>query len=366
MAFKIKDRETLEKDILAAEGSEPKTAKDDFTAKLINEDAAKEAALNFSLYGEAEKEYEEKRKALDDGKMYVEIKLDSLTASPMNHFRKLDGENWEEFLASIKAHGILNPITVRPIARDKYEILAGHNRVRAAREAGLETIPANIKDVDDVEASIIIADTNLQRETVTDLEKGWAYRNIFEAIKRKGNQYTSGGGHADHEQNTSGGGHTDHEIKTMKSAEIIAEKYGVGEKTVRRKIRLTYLLPPIYGLYEQKKITQEMAEQISYLRSSEQALLDGLITMAKIEFTVDQLKSIRKASESSEKALDDIAIMDASGNGKPEYEIQKKEARPKKYKIDEDLFPQDLKKGMREDYLIKVLTYIKEHGIEVV
>lgn len=355
MAFKIKDRETLEKDILAVEGSEPKTVKDDFTAKLINEDAAKEAALNFSLYGEAEKEYEEKRKALDDGKMYVEIKLDSLTASPMNHFRKLDGENWEEFLASIKAHGILNPITVRPIARDKYEILAGHNRVRAAKEAGLETIPANIKDVDDVEASIIIADTNLQRETVTDLEKGWAYRNIFEAINRKGkNQYTSASGQNDQKQNS------------KYSSEIIAEKYGVGEKTVRRKIRLTYLLPPIYGLYEQKKLTQEMAEQISYLRSSEQALLDGLITMAKMEFTVDQLKAIRKASESSEKALDDIAIMDASGNGKPEYEMQKKEARPKKYKIDEDLFPQDLKKGMREDYLIKALTYIKEHGIEVV
>ena len=365
MAFKIKDRETLEKDILAAEGSEPKTVKDDFTAKLINEDAAKEAALNFSLYGEAEKEYEEKRKALDDGKMYVEIKLDNLTASPMNHFRKLDGENWEEFLASIKAHGILNPITVRPIARDKYEILAGHNRVRAAKEAGLETIPANIKDVDDVEASIIIADTNLQRETVTDLEKGWAYRNIFEAISRQGERTDLTSGHSDQKLKLDTSGHRDQKLSNKTSAEIIAEKYGVGEKTVRRKIRLTYLLPPIYGLYEQKKLTQEMAEQISYLRSSEQALLDGLITMAKMEFTVDQLKAIRKASESSEKALDDIAIMDASGNGKPEYEMQKKEARPKKYKIDEDLFPQDLKKGMREDYLIKVLTYIKENGIEV-
>lgn len=362
MAFKIKDRETLEKDILAAEGTEPKTVKDDFTAKLINEDAAKEAALNFSLYGEAEKEYEEKRKALDDGKMYVEIKLDNLTASPMNHFRKLDGENWEEFLASIKAHGILNPITVRPIARDKYEILAGHNRVRAAKEAGLETIPANIKDVDDVEASIIIADTNLQRETVTDLEKGWAYRNIFEAISRQGQRtdLTSSREGTKLDDDTSS-----HEGTKLRSDEIIANKYGVGRNTVNRKIRLTYLLPPIYGLYEQKKLTQEMAEQISYLRSSEQALLDGLITMAKMEFTVDQLKAIRKASESSEKALDDIAIMDASGNGKPEYEMQKKEARPKKYKIDEDLFPQDLKKGMREDYLIKVLKYIRENGIEV-
>lgn len=365
MAFKIKDRETLEKDILAAEGSEPKTVKDDFTAKLINEDAAKEAALNFSLYGEAEKEYEEKRKALDDGKMYVEIKLDNLTASPMNHFRKLDGENWEEFLSSIKAHGILNPITVRPIARDKYEILAGHNRVRAAKEAGLETIPANIKDVDDVEASIIIADTNLQKETVTDLEKGWAYRNIFEAISRQGERTDLTSGQSDQKLKTDTYGQKDQKLANKTSSEIIAEKYGVGEKTVRRKIRLTYLLPPIYGLYEQKKLTQEMAEQISYLRSSEQALLDGLITMAKMEFTVDQLKAIRKASESSEKALDDIAIMDASGNGKPEYEMQKKEARPKKYKIDEDLFPQDLKKGMREDYLIKVLTYIRDNKIEV-
>ena len=372
MAFKIKDRETLEKDILAAEGSEPKTVKDDFTAKLINEDAAKEAALNFSLYGEAEKEYEEKRKALDDGKMYVEIKLDSLTASPMNHFRKLYGENWEEFLASIKAHGILNPITVRPITRDKYEILAGHNRVRAAKEAGLETIPANIKDVDDVEASIIIADTNLQRETVTDLEKGWAYRNIFEAIARSGQgkrndlPLSHAGTEVEEGLSSHAGTEVVKGIDGKRSDEIIANKYGIGRNTVNRKIRLTYLLPPIYGLYEQKKITQEMAEQISYLRSSEQALLDGLITMAKMEFTVDQLKAIRKASESSEKALDDIAIMDASGNGKPEYEMQKKEARPKKYKIDEDLFPQDLKKGMREDYLIKALTYIKEHGIEVV
>ena len=280
----------------------------------------------------------------------------------MNHFRKLDGENWEEFLASIKAHGILNPITVRPTARDKYEILAGHNRVRAAKEAGLETIPANIKDVDDVEASIIIADTNLQRETVTDLEKGWAYRNIFEAISRQGERTDLTSGHSDQKLELDTSGQRDPKLR---SSEIIAEKYGVGEKTVRRKIRLTYLLPPIYGLYEQKKITQEMAEQISYLRSSEQALLDGLITMAKMEFTVDQLKAIRKASESSEKALDDIAIMDASGNGKPEYEMQKKEARPKKYKIDEDLFPQDLKKGMREDYLIKVLKYIRENGIEV-
>lgn len=365
MAFKIKDRETLEKDILAAEGSEPKTVKDDFTAKLINEDAAKEAALNFSLYGEAEKEYEEKRKALDDGKMYVEIKLDSLTASPMNHFRKLDGENWEEFLASIKAHGILNPITVRPTARDKYEILAGHNRVRAAKEAGLETIPANIKDVDDVEASIIIADTNLQRETVTDLEKGWAYRNIFEAISRQGERTDLTSGQSDQKLKTDTSGHADQKLANKTSSEIIAEKYGVGEKTVRRKIRLTYLLAPIYALYESKKITQEMAEQISYLRNSEQAQLDGLITMAKVEFTVEQLKAIRKASEASEKPLDDVAIMDASGNGKPEYEMQKKEARPKKYKIDEDLFPQDLKKGMREDYLIKVLTYIRENGIEV-
>lgn len=133
------------------------------------------------LYGGAEKRAEEAAK-----NAVTEIEIDLLKESSMNHFRAISGEEWDEFVASIRSHGILTPITVRPAQGGKYEILAGHNRVRGAKAAGLEIIPAIVRDVDDVEASIIIADTNLQREEVTDLEKGWAYRNIFEAIARSG------------------------------------------------------------------------------------------------------------------------------------------------------------------------------------
>ena len=318
------------------------------------------------LYGGAEKRAEEAAK-----NAVTEIEIDLLKESSMNHFRAISGEEWDEFVASIRSHGILTPITVRPVQGGKYEILAGHNRVRGAKAAGLEIIPAIVRDVDDVEASIIIADTNLQREEVTDLEKGWAYRNIFEAINRKGNnQYSNHtSGHSDQMQTEEALGQSDpkpgetasgQSDPKLRSSEIIAEKYGIGEKTVRRKIRLTYLLPALYICYEEKLITQEVAEQLSYLRKNEMALIEGLIR-GGMTLTPEIAKEIRKASEEdsiSDKDMERIA----------EQVIARdvpKPSRPKRYRVDDSLFPASVKKGLREEYLIKVLEYVKEHGIEI-
>lgn len=192
------------------------------------------------LYGGAEKRAEEAAK-----NAVTEIEIDLLKESSMNHFRAISGEEWDEFVASIRSHGILTPITVRPAQGGKYEILAGHNRVRGAKAAGLEIIPAIVRDVDDVEASIIIADTNLQREEVTDLEKGWAYRNIFEAIARSGqgkrNDIPSShdGTEVRKEPSSHDGTEVLKGVDGKRSDEIIAEKYGIGRNTVNRKIRLT-------------------------------------------------------------------------------------------------------------------------------
>lgn len=306
------------------------------------------------LYGGAEKRMAEAAKGAVN-----EINLDLLLESRMNHFRAISGEEWDEFVASIRSHGILTPITVRPVQDGKYEILAGHNRVRGAKAAGLEIIPAIVRDVDDVEASIIIADTNLQREEVTDLEKGWAYRNIFEAIARSGQGKRNDllRGQNDPEVEDELCGQNDPKVR---SSEIIAEKYGIGEKTVRRKIRLTYLLPALYICYEEKLITQEVAEQLSYLRKNEMALIEGLIR-GGMTLTPEIAKGIRKASEEdsiSDKDMERIA----------EQVIARdvpKPSRPKRYRVDESLFPASVKKGLREEYLIKVLEYVKEHGIEI-
>lgn len=304
------------------------------------------------LYGGAEKRAEEAAK-----NAVTEIEIDLLKESSMNHFRAISGEEWDEFVASIRSHGILTPITVRPAQGGKYEILAGHNRVRGAKAAGLEIIPAIVRDVDDVEASIIIADTNLQREEVTDLEKGWAYRNIFEAISRQGarTDLTSS-----HDGTKSDDDTSSHDGTKLRSDEIIAEKYGIGRNTVNRKIRLTYLLPALYICYEEKLITQEVAEQLSYLRKNEMALIEGLIR-GGMTLTPEIAKEIRKASEEdmiSDKDMERIA----------EQVIARdvpKPSRPKRYRVDESLFPATVKKGLREEYLIKVLEYVKEHGIEI-
>ena len=308
------------------------------------------------LYGGAEKRLEEASK---NGVKNIDVNL--LQESSLNHFHAISGEEWEEFVASIKSHGILTPITVRPIADGKYEILAGHNRVRGAKTAGITEVPAIIKDVDDVEASIIIADTNLQREEVTDLEKGWAYRNIFEAINRKGkNQYTSASGQNDPKQNVSEESASGQNDPKLRSSEIIAEKYGIGEKTVRRKIRLTYLIYPLYTCYENKLITQEVAEQLSYLRKNEQALAEGLIS-AGLGLTPEIAKVIRKASE--DRHISDVDMQEIAGTNIKQDTT--KPSRPKRYRIDEALFPPTVKKGLREDYIVKALTYIRDNNIEV-
>lgn len=306
------------------------------------------------LYGGAEKRMAEAAKGAVN-----EINLDLLLESRMNHFRALQGEELEEFIASIKSHGILTPITVRPVENGKYEILAGHNRVRGAKAAGLTAIPAIVKNVDDVEASIIIADTNLQREEVSDLEKGWAYRNIFEAIARQGarTDLTSSHDGTKLDNNTSS-----HDGTKLRSDEIIAEKYGIGRNTVNRKIRLTYLLPALYQCYEEKLITQEIAEQLSYLRKPEMALMEGLLH-AGMNVTPEIAKEIRKASEESEDAISDID-MQRIAKQVIEQDIPKK-SRPRRYRIDDALFPETVKKGLREDYIVKALEYIRDNGIEI-
>lgn len=180
------------------------------------------------------------------GKYIVDVEVKRLKDNPNNKFHKIDGEKWEVFVASIKEYGIMQPIIVRPVGRenrlDTLEIIAGHNRVRAAKEIGLDRVPAIISDVDDVDASVIIGITNNQRENTTDLEWGWAYRNTYETIKKPSGERT------DLTYPLSG----DRSIR-LTTEQLVAKKYGVGKNTIYRKMRLTYLEQQLLQLYESKK-----------------------------------------------------------------------------------------------------------------
>ena len=221
----------------------------------------------------------------------VELPLKELSASPKNAFRQLDEEIYSELKASLQASGLVYPVIVRPKdsiqsypINGEYEILAGHNRVRAARDLGWETIKASIVRVDDVQAVRIINDSNLQRTGVTELEKAWAYRQLFDAMQRQGQRtdlmamlegqsaMEDDDGLRDTVSQSSNGSKrtsdtigevcelpdTVSESSKRETVDIIGEMYGQSGRTVRRKIRLTYLIDELYRLYDRKDISQAL------------------------------------------------------------------------------------------------------------
>lgn len=317
-----------------------------------------------------------------DEHTYKEIDIEKLKENTNNHFHPIEGEKWEEFVGSIKAHGILTPLIIRKIDEadgKEYEILAGHNRTRGAIEVGLSKVPCIIIDVDDVEASVIVAATNAQRENTTDLEWAWAYRVTYEALKRKGNQYKSesAGGHADHEQNNlteSAGGHADHRQK--KTSEILAEKYGVGEKTIRRKIRLTYLSEQLYNYCVSKKVSQEAMCNLSYLDELHQSFLLNSATDFDVVFDKEFTLAV-KNEINNDCDVNYIHRFCKEWVTKKELERTQKEenkkTKPKnvkrlKLEISRDLIPETVNvvdKNETFKYVMQALGYIKQNNIDV-
>ena len=324
-----------------------------------------EARENIS---EITKLYPDEEKHTDDYKnRIVQIDIDRLEDNPLNPFSPLSGDKWDEFVSSIRAQGILTPLIVRKIngIEPKYQILAGHNRKRAAAECGIRTLPCMIVEADDVEANIIVATTNRQREETNDIEWAKSYRATYEAMKRTGNQYTSGGGQNDHKQNIaseSGGGQNDH--KQKKTSEILADRYGISEKTFRRKMRLAYLIPQLANMYLKKRITQEQAEILSYLKEQEQLNINSSFASGNYTITTEFAKHMKELSEA--KPEGEIVTIDEVCDMAMELQDEARENKPKaRYRVDDTLFPKKLTKAQKESYITKALSYIRDNGIEL-
>lgn len=308
----------------------------------------------------------------------VELPLKELSASPKNAFRQLDEETYSELKASLQASGLVYPVIVRPKdsiqsypVNGEYEILAGHNRVRAARDLGWETIKASIIRVDDVQAVRIINDSNLQRTGVTELEKAWAYRQLFDAMNRNGrNQYSSPErliGQSLLEMDSE----PDTVSPKKETVDIIGEMYGQSGRTVRKKIRLTYLIDELYRLYDRKDISQGAAVDLSYLDADTQRLLlqlrrtyhfplaDGSCHALQVDYN----EWSRSGSEAEYAPQRLLRIMQA-----PAAETEAAAPvpmKPRKYTVPETLFPGAVKKRDREAYVEKALRYVLEHDIEL-
>lgn len=252
-------------------------------------------------------------------------------------FKVLMDESMSELAESIKQQGVLSPAIVRPRKEGGYEILSGHRRVKACELAGIGEIPAVVKNLDDDEATILLVDSNLQRENILPSEKAFAYQMKLEAMKRKAGRPSK--------ENT---GQIVPNFLGKRSTEIVGEANGESYKQVQRYIRLTNLIDPLLQMVDDKKIAMSAAVELSYLGTKEQSEVLSSIEREEASPSIAQAAKIRRFS--GEGRLNPDVISSIMQEQKPEsIKITLSDSRLKKY------FPKNYTKQQVEDTIIKLL-----------
>ena len=176
------------------------------------------------------------------GEPFQEIPLSDLHPFQNHPFHVTDDEKMQEMAESVANHGILVPGIVRPRPEGGYELVSGHRRKRACELAGLATMPVLVRELDDDEAVLIMVDSNLQRERILPSEKAFAYRMKLDAMKHQGQRLNSTCATPLHKLNG------------QKSRDILAKQTGESHEQIRKYIRLTYLLPALLQMVDEKKL----------------------------------------------------------------------------------------------------------------
>ena len=168
-----------------------------------------------------------------------------------NHpFKVLDDDKMRDTVQSIREHGVLVPVLVRPQPDGGYEIVSGHRRHRACLLAGIETIPVIVREMDDDAAILVMVDSNMQRESILPSERAWAYRMKLEALKRQGKRTDL----------------TSAQVGPRLTArQMVAKDAGESSGQIQRLIRLTELIQPMLDMVDQRKIAFNPAVELSYL-----------------------------------------------------------------------------------------------------
>lgn len=237
----------------------------------------------------------------DKGEKIQEIVLDQLKPFQDHPFKVTDDEAMQEMVESIRKYGVLVPGIARVVSDGSYELIAGHRRRYASGLAGKETMPVLLRELDDDEATIIMVDSNLQRENLLPSEKAWAYRMKLEAIRRKAGRPS---------KNNSG--QVGQNLKGQVSVQIVADGVGESCKQVQRYIRLTELIPVLLQMVDEKKISFNPAVEISYLVSEEQEQLVQVMEELSVTPSLEQSKRLKKYSQEGKLNINGIPIISAA------------------------------------------------------
>ena len=235
----------------------------------------------------------------------VNIPVSKIHPFEGNPYKVLDNEEMNFLIESIQQQGIISPVVVRPLenTKDEYEVISGHRRMRASQKAGLETVPAFIYAINRDEAAIMLVDSNLHREHILPSEKAFAYKLKLEAMKHQGKRSDL----------------TSVQVAPKLATEQIGETENISKDTVKRYIRLTYLIPELLELVDEGRIAFTPAVELSYLNEVEQADLVEEISVCDATPNLSQAQRLRAISREEGLTPEDIGeiLAEEKANQRP-------------------------------------------------
>ena len=275
----------------------------------------------------------EQSRAEDRLEKVREIPLAELHPFKNHPFKVLDDESMQRTVESIARFGVLSPAIARPSPDGGYELVAGHRRHHACELVGMETMPVIVRELDDDAATILMVDSNLQRETILPSERAFAYKMKLEAIKHQGMRSDL----------------TSTQVAQKLSVQQVGDEAGVSKDTVRRFIRLTELIPELLDMVDQKQIAFNPAVELSFLKPEEQKQLLEAMDYAQATPSLSQAQRLKKYSQEGKCTFEVMCtVMDEEKKTDIDRVIIKQDVL-RKY------FPKSYTPKQMEDTIIRLL-----------
>ena len=271
-----------------------------------------------------------------------EIPLEELHPFAHHPFKVLDDDRMKDTADSIREYGVLVPAIARPHPDGGYELVAGHRRKRGCELAGLKTMPVIVRELDDDAATIIMVDSNIQRENILPSERAFAYQMKLEALKHQGLRTDL----------------TSTQVAQKLSAKRVGDEAGVSKDQVRRFIRLTNLIPALLDMVDNKKIAFNPAVELSYLTQEEQRQLVDTMESEQATPSLSQAQRLKKFSQEG-KLTEESMLAIMSEEKKPEIgRVTLGTDTLRKY------FPTNWTPKQMEDQILKLLNnwYQRTHN----
>lgn len=272
------------------------------------------------------------------------IEVEKLKPFENHPYKVKNDEEMDNLIESIREHGILSPIIARPIENNEYEIISGHRRLFAGKQAGLTKIPAMVCEMDRDTAAVTLVDSNLHRENILPSEKAFAYKLKAEALFHQGKRTDL----------------TLEQVAPKLSTEAVGESENISKDTVKRYIRLTNLLPKLLELVDIVKIAFTPAVELSYLNDIEQQDLIEIIESEDCTPSLSQAVRMKKLSQQGLLTDDKILEIMSEEKANQKERIKIPTERVRKF------FPQSYSNTQIEEVIIKLCEahYKRKHRDE--